>query len=251
MSVGDITANRHGGNPESEAAYRRIVGSLRPRARQVLAEIEGAGEEGLTTRELAAKWRVGMNVVSGRFSELKKQEMIRKTGVRDDCGVYVVVRPSEDPRAFRILSFRDFHHEFEVQRSFSVSWAMSAMASGEFEHLEDSGRLWTEVDDDDGEPWIVHGHSRTNRQWFYVTTKPGDPKVTYQIHPSYWGGDKGARRAELRDALRAFCKVMEDNRRYIGALLKHESGPALREAYKQACEALGEKETLPAYESLV
>lgn len=67
----DICAGRHGGNEESAQANERgAAGRAQQRAR-VLAEIERAGRAGLTCKELAARWGVDMNAISGRFTELK------------------------------------------------------------------------------------------------------------------------------------------------------------------------------------
>ena len=67
----DICAGRHGGNEQSAQANERgATGRAEQRAR-VLAEIERAGRAGLTCKELAERWGVGMNAISGRFTELK------------------------------------------------------------------------------------------------------------------------------------------------------------------------------------
>jgi len=85
----DICKNRHRGSEESIAAFRR----MRPIAarNRVMADIRRAGPQGITAKELAEHWNVGLNTISGRFSELKKDGLIRKIGVRDGCGVYVEV----------------------------------------------------------------------------------------------------------------------------------------------------------------
>jgi len=69
--VGDITANRHGGNPQSSAAHDRISCDKARRRAAVLEAIGLAGRNGLTTKELAEKWECASNDISGRFSELK------------------------------------------------------------------------------------------------------------------------------------------------------------------------------------
>ena len=90
----DITRNRHGGNPESIAAFEAIRNSLPQQRSTVLQWIEAA-HDGLTCKELAAAWGVGMNVISGRFSELKRDGLIAKRGTRGGCGVMFRVKPLE------------------------------------------------------------------------------------------------------------------------------------------------------------
>jgi hypothetical protein len=85
----DITRNRHGGNAMSHAAFLRIVNSLPEQRGNVLRAIESAGTKGLTCRELSERWKCGMNVISGRFSELHKAGHITRLGERDGCAVWV------------------------------------------------------------------------------------------------------------------------------------------------------------------
>ena len=92
----DITYGRHKNSPESVAANERLERSgkkTRQRAK-VLEEIKASGMYGLTCRELAQKWNIGQNNISGRFSELKgikgkMPSLITKIGVRDRSGIYV------------------------------------------------------------------------------------------------------------------------------------------------------------------
>ena len=78
----DITANRHRGNPESVAAQKSRNRSAAQQRARVLEEIRRAKTLGLSSDELATKWGVGVNVVSGRFSELKAGNRIVKIGTR-------------------------------------------------------------------------------------------------------------------------------------------------------------------------
>lgn len=95
LELWDICERRHRGNSESaKAQAQRRHKSAEQRAR-VLAAIESAGASGLTVDELAARWGVGANVVSGRFSELKAADRIVKHGTRktragNSAGVFVV-----------------------------------------------------------------------------------------------------------------------------------------------------------------
>lgn len=84
----DITTGHHGGNEESTAAHARLEPNLTAQRRRVLEACSRQG--GVTCRILAEEWGVGMNTISGRFSELKKAGLIRKIGVIDHCGVYQV-----------------------------------------------------------------------------------------------------------------------------------------------------------------
>ena len=81
----DICANRHRGNPESERAYIDSLVGARKHAAFIL---ERCAAGGATCREVAAALGVGMNVISGRFTELNAKGLIVKTGVRDRCAIY-------------------------------------------------------------------------------------------------------------------------------------------------------------------
>lgn len=83
----DICLNRHRGNQESREANRRVrKAEQRERA---LSAILDANSCGITCRELAERWGVGMNTISGRLSELKAEGLVVKAGVRDGCAVLV------------------------------------------------------------------------------------------------------------------------------------------------------------------
>lgn len=88
----DITANRHGGNPESVAAHRRLKAKKKILRERVFLAIDDCGLIGLTCRELAEDWEVPMHRISGRFTELKADGRIRKPSPdakRSGSGVYV------------------------------------------------------------------------------------------------------------------------------------------------------------------
>lgn len=88
----DICESRHGGNEQSRAAFERTADSL-PRSRQRVMEfIEAQGERGATAQECADALGVPIHKVSGRFSELKRDEQIVKVGVRNSGGVCVAKR---------------------------------------------------------------------------------------------------------------------------------------------------------------
>lgn len=94
----DITANRHGGNEQSDAAFESILESLSETKRRVLAACFRPG--GVSCRELAEEWEVGLNVISGRFSQLKRDNLIVKHEVRDGSAAYIP-NPSKFPHAPR------------------------------------------------------------------------------------------------------------------------------------------------------
>lgn len=85
----DVCERKHGGNANSVEANRRSAGNRKEQRNAVFRAICEAGSNGLTCKELSAAWGVGMNRISGRFSELKLVELIRESGRRDGCAVLV------------------------------------------------------------------------------------------------------------------------------------------------------------------
>lgn len=85
----DITRNRHGGNAQSNQAWNKIRVFIPKQQRRVYDAIERSESHGATCREVASDMGVGMNQISGRFSELAIHGYIEKTGTRDGCAVYV------------------------------------------------------------------------------------------------------------------------------------------------------------------
>jgi len=95
MPLFDVCAGRHGGNRESVAAnYRHLSGRAEQRGR-VFRAVRAAGEGGITCRELAEAWGIGMHRISGRFTELRIEGRIARKRVRAGCAVYVEVQPGE------------------------------------------------------------------------------------------------------------------------------------------------------------
>jgi hypothetical protein len=75
----DVTRNRHGGNTYSELANIAIsgdAGSKERRRAAVLAFIVSKGDYGSTVDECSAAFNLPPNVISGRFTELKKAQEI-------------------------------------------------------------------------------------------------------------------------------------------------------------------------------
>jgi hypothetical protein len=94
--VRDICAQKHGGDENSRAAHRRLVegGGLSRQRAEVLAAVRQAGVRGLTCSELAARWDVGLNRISGRFSELVRSGHLERQGRRKDGWVHVIAQES-------------------------------------------------------------------------------------------------------------------------------------------------------------
>jgi len=95
MPEADVTARKHGGNPESRAAFAKIEPTLSDQRERVYDAILKSRGEGLTCKELARTMGVGMNAISGRFTELKQtirimqrhdqEEPVRRNG----CAVFL------------------------------------------------------------------------------------------------------------------------------------------------------------------
>jgi hypothetical protein len=78
----DICASRHKGSEESEDAWDRIRELAAQSRRRVFRFIRSRGQYGATTDEVAAVFRVDPNAVSGRLTELKRDGLVVKSGVR-------------------------------------------------------------------------------------------------------------------------------------------------------------------------
>lgn len=94
----DICANRHGGNPESVAAFNKC--DRQSQRENVYDAIRNAGAIGLTRDELAVVWTrpdySPLSSVSARFTELFAAERIVKVGrrsTRAGCMAAVYVTP--------------------------------------------------------------------------------------------------------------------------------------------------------------
>ena len=97
-AVNDICSRKHGGNTESAAAFSPTQ-AMRDRDR-VYAFIKARGETGATLDETAEAFNVGLNRISGRFTDLRTEEppRILRTGDRRPtrtgklAAVYVAMR---------------------------------------------------------------------------------------------------------------------------------------------------------------
>lgn len=82
----DICESRHGGNEHSIAA-RASAESLARDKRVVLAIIEDHPESGRTAKEIASEMGKEQHQISGRITELKKDNLVFVRGRRDRCGI--------------------------------------------------------------------------------------------------------------------------------------------------------------------
>ncbi len=87
----DICERKHGGNAESVAAFAQIADTLPEQRRRVYELILSKGEYGATAQECADAFGVGINCVSGRLSELKRDGLIARVGTRNGGGVCVAI----------------------------------------------------------------------------------------------------------------------------------------------------------------
>lgn len=78
----DICGNKHGGNPESVAAFKTISPGIAKAQAEVLAAIEATGDMGLSIKEVASLLNKPFNAVSGRGTELKLAGKIKPSAER-------------------------------------------------------------------------------------------------------------------------------------------------------------------------
>jgi hypothetical protein len=77
----DICERKHGGNPHSTEAHKRIREGLSAR-RELVYRCIKVCTMGITVDELASQWNEPPNNLSGRFSELARDGRIVKSGTR-------------------------------------------------------------------------------------------------------------------------------------------------------------------------
>jgi len=102
MDRTDICKNRHQGNPQSVAAFEGMKKTVTHRREQVRQAIEAAGHHGATVHEVAEQMATHPNNISGRFSELKRDELIEQIGRRptpsgSSAGVFVLKNTPPPP----------------------------------------------------------------------------------------------------------------------------------------------------------
>ena len=83
----DISRGRH--NPHSVKAHARIAEHKPNMRERIRVFIGGCGLHGATLMEIAKAFDKLPHQISGRLSELKRDGVIRDSGLeRDDCAVY-------------------------------------------------------------------------------------------------------------------------------------------------------------------
>lgn len=96
-STEDICANRHGGNEQSEEAFKSIELSRNKIARKIIEYLAACGPYGLTTYEASRDLDIAYTTASARLSELKRDGLIkangdkRKTASGRNAAVYILV----------------------------------------------------------------------------------------------------------------------------------------------------------------
>jgi hypothetical protein len=86
----DPCANRHKGNPQSEAAHKRIVHTKQDTYKRITDLLRARGPYGATSKEIAAAFGVQLNTISGRFAEMKQMKWIKETGERRNGAAVLV-----------------------------------------------------------------------------------------------------------------------------------------------------------------
>lgn len=76
----DPTATRHQGSPTSTAAFADGEAGHEDIKGKILAVLEAQGDYGITADEFAKRLNVGVNTISGRFSQLAAESKIRRSG---------------------------------------------------------------------------------------------------------------------------------------------------------------------------
>ena len=88
----DPSARKHGGNPQSVAAHKRVIHTKQDTYRKIMELLTARGSYGATSKEIAAAFGVELNTISGRFSELKAMNWIKENGQRRDNAAVLVVK---------------------------------------------------------------------------------------------------------------------------------------------------------------
>lgn len=104
----DPSENNHGGVATSVEAWQRELRAAPGQRRRVLELIHEAGARGLTVKEAAERMGLGMNHISGRFTELRAPGRIQRLNwKREGCWVHVAVEPvrlGPEPKEKDLLS---------------------------------------------------------------------------------------------------------------------------------------------------
>lgn len=93
--MSDICANRHRGAKTSREAFERIKATLPRQRAAVLTLFRSRPVKGFTVHEVAEKFGVSPNHVSGRLSELKRSGHIKANGERRGNAAVLVFNVKE------------------------------------------------------------------------------------------------------------------------------------------------------------
>lgn len=93
----DICVNRHGHNPQSEAANRRVQPMKSTMRTKILAYLQAVEEA--TCEDIVRALDMKLQSVSARVSELKAEKMIEETGYKRFG--YALLRPTIQQRIFQ------------------------------------------------------------------------------------------------------------------------------------------------------
>lgn len=97
----DVTASHHGGNPESEAANKRVAPSKSETRNAIYAWALNRGEFGITADECADAFNCSHNHVAPRITELRALKLLvptdrkRKTRTGSSARVLVVRKEAQ------------------------------------------------------------------------------------------------------------------------------------------------------------
>ncbi len=86
----DITTNKHGGNPQSVAAYEKAKRGA-AQAQQDIVDLLKQHTDGLTCKEMSTLLNREMHKISGRVTELKEQGQVIATETIRQGGAVVVL----------------------------------------------------------------------------------------------------------------------------------------------------------------
>lgn len=88
----DPAHRKHGGNLESHLAHRKALTRKSHWYVLILRALREAKSNGWTAKELALRFGVGLNVISGRFTELRRMGLVVKLKTRRDGSAVLIHR---------------------------------------------------------------------------------------------------------------------------------------------------------------
>lgn len=81
-SLRDPSQRKHGGDAASQDAFEQAKVVREGHHREIIEQLRGRGEVGMTAKEYAAMMGIQLNCCSGRFSELNHLGLIVKSSLR-------------------------------------------------------------------------------------------------------------------------------------------------------------------------